>query len=121
MRPLIFLLVTVLALGMVTTLAVAADGCPDKVCPIELKSIANNIGVVVEVAAIGIVVDRQPIRKTVKGIAEKRLVQAKMVRRLAGAFKIVAKNTKTRMPARKVFAGTKRLLKCPLRGLCRRH
>ena len=119
MRPLIFLLAAVLILG-VTALATAGD-CPGGVCPIKSKSIAVNITDVVEVTAVGIVIDRQPVRSTVKAIAGRRLVQAKIERRPASVLKAIVKNTQTRKPVRKMVARSKRVLKLPLRGLCRRR
>ncbi len=124
MRPLIFLLAAVLILGT-AALAVAGD-CPGGVCPLEknataLPSITVDIPAVVEVMAVGIVADRQPIRNTVKRIAARRLVQAKIVRRPARLLKAVVKNTQTRKPARRLVARSKRILKLPLRLLRRRR
>ena len=106
MRPLMFLLAAVLILGM-TALATAGD-CPGGVCPLEknataLPSITINVPVVAEVAA-----SCGP--GTVRAVC-----------RPARLLKAVVKNTKTRKPARKLVARSRRVLKLPLRGLCRRR
>ena len=91
MRPLIFLLVVVLALGM-TTLVVAGD-CPGGVCPIESKSIVVSTPGVMEVMAVGIVTDRQPVRNIVKRAEAKR-----PIRNLIDRFK-----NRSRRPLRKLL------------------
>jgi len=105
MRPLIPLLAAVLILSM-TTLATAGD-CPGGVCPLEKN--ATVLPGTIEVTAVGIVAER-PAR-----------IIAKPARRSARLLKAIVKNTAKRKPARRIVAGTKRVLKLPRRGLCRRH
>ncbi len=114
MRFLIFLLVIVLALGMTTTLAVAADGdCPGGVCPLQktgktLPSIVVNIPDVLEVTAVGIIAERQPVRSIVKSIEGRP-----PARNIA-----IGKGLVVRKPGRSVV---KRVLKFPRRLLRRRR
>ncbi len=91
MRPLIFLLAAVLLLG-ITALATAGD-CPGGVCPIESKSIVNVTSATVEVMAVGIVFDRQPVRNIVKRAEAKR-----PIRNLIDRFK-----NRNRRPLRKLL------------------
>ena len=108
MRPPIFLLTGVLVLSM-AALAVAGD-CPGGVCPLEknataLPSIIVNIPHVVEVAAVGIIAQRQPVRSIIRGIESTRPVRN------------IAKGLVARKPGRSI---AKRVLKFPRRLLRRR-